>query len=287
MRYGRRRAGRIYGATVVERERILQQLPSIARRSGYLRLAHDAEEVRDCRVHLDALRADGFQADWYDGPLGKGLLVREDAAIDPLARCRLEARAVTDNGATLFERSAVHRVSRGLVETTAGVVRCRVIVVAVDGNLGGVVSELEGRVWPVRLQMLASAPHPDGVLPHPIGTRWGWDYCQQLPDGAIAFGGCRDVDAHAERAKEALPTPNVQKALEKRFTEVTGLAPTATHRWAALVGYTTDGLPVIEQVRPRIWATGGYSGTGNLLGAVCGRAAAQLALGARQDSPLE
>jgi glycine/D-amino acid oxidase-like deaminating enzyme len=79
----------------------------------------------------------------------------------------------------------------------------------------------------------------------------------------------------------------VQKALERRFNEVTGFPPTVTHRWAALVGYTGDGLPVIEQVRPRIWAIGGYSGTGNLLGAVCGRAAAQLALGARQDSPLD
>ena len=191
------------------------------------------------------------------------------------------------NGATLFENSAVHRISRGMVETTDGVVRCRVIVVAVDGNLGSVVSELESRVWPVRLQMLASGPHPDGVLPHAVGTRWGWDYCQQLPRGAIAFGGCRDVDAHAERAREAIPTAPVQKALEKRFTEVTGQEPIVTHRWAALVGYTADSLPVLEQVRPRIWATGGYSGTGNLLGAVCGRAAAQLALGARQNSPLD
>ena len=286
-RYGRRRAGHIYAATVAERERLLQQLPSIARRCGYLRLAHDAEEARDCRVHMDALRADGFQADWYDGPLGKGVLVRDDAAIDPLARCRLEAKAVTANGATLFERSFVNRVSRGMVETSDGIVRCRVIVVAVDGNLAGVVSELESRVWPVRLQMLASAPHPAGILSHAIGTRWGWDYCQQLPNGAIAFGGCRDIDAHAERAREAIPTPPVQRALEKRFHEVTGVVPLVTHRWAALVGYTGDGLPVIEQVRPRIWATGGYSGTGNLLGAVCGRAAAQLALGARQDSPLE
>jgi glycine/D-amino acid oxidase-like deaminating enzyme len=79
----------------------------------------------------------------------------------------------------------------------------------------------------------------------------------------------------------------VQSALDKRFTEVTNLAPAVTHRWAAIVGYTADQLPLLEEVRPRIWATGGYSGTGNLLGAVCGRAAAQLALGARQNSPLD
>jgi glycine/D-amino acid oxidase-like deaminating enzyme len=29
-----------------------------------------------------------------------------------------------------------------------------------------------------------------------------------------------------------------------------------------------------------VWAAGGYSGTGNVIGALCGRAAAELALGA-------
>jgi glycine/D-amino acid oxidase-like deaminating enzyme len=33
-----------------------------------------------------------------------------------------------------------------------------------------------------------------------------------------------------------------------------------------------------------VWAAGGYSGTGNVIGALCGRAAAELALGA--ESPL-
>ena len=93
------------------------------------------------------------------------------------------------------------------------------------------------------------------------------------------------------------PTPNARAQRSRRprcrrrsrsgSRRSPGQAATVTHRWAALVGYTADGLPVLEQVRPRIWATGGYSGTGNLLGAVCGRAAAQLALGAREGSPLD
>jgi glycine/D-amino acid oxidase-like deaminating enzyme len=135
--------------------------------------------------------------------------------------------------------------------------------------------------------MLASGPHLPGLLPYAIGTRWGWDYAQQLPDGWIAFGGCRDVGGDTERTMDTELTAKVQRALEHRFSALTGATPSVTHRWAATVGYTADGLPVLEQVRPGIWATGGYSGTGNLLGAVCGRAAAQLALGLRQDSPLD
>jgi glycine/D-amino acid oxidase-like deaminating enzyme len=51
-------------------------------------------------------------------------------------------------------------------------------------------------------------------------------------------------------------------------------------RWAALVGYSDSGLPVLEEVRPGVWACGAYSGTGNVLGALCGRAAALHAAGA-------
>jgi glycine/D-amino acid oxidase-like deaminating enzyme len=56
-----------------------------------------------------------------------------------------------------------------------------------------------------------------------------------------------------------------------------------THRWAATVSYSTSGLPLLEEVRPGVMATGAYSGTGNVLGAVCGRGAARLALGRRAE----
>ena len=52
-----------------------------------------------------------------------------------------------------------------------------------------------------------------------------------------------------------------------------------THRWAANVSYTFTGLPVLAEVRPGVWVLGGYNGTGNAVGALCGRAAARLASG--------
>ena len=52
-----------------------------------------------------------------------------------------------------------------------------------------------------------------------------------------------------------------------------------THRWAASVGYTPDGLPVLEEARAKTWAVGGYNGTGNIAGPLSARAAARLACG--------
>lgn len=48
---------------------------------------------------------------------------------------------------------------------------------------------------------------------------------------------------------------------------------------AADVSYTLNGLPVLAELRPGTWVIGGYCGTGNAVGALCGRAAARLASG--------
>lgn len=287
VRYGVDRAARMHKATVDERERLLARFPTVARRIGYLRLAHDADEARDCRRHLKALREAGFPADWYDGSPGSGVMVVHDGVIDPLARCRLEAADVSARGARLFEDTRAERLTSGLVETPEGAVQCRLTIVAVDGSLAGVLPELSDRVWPMRLQALASGPHPPGLAPHAIGTRWGWDYGQQLPDGTIVFGGCRDVGGDAERTADTMVTSDVQSALERRFREVFGVAPQATHRWSGTGGYTADGLPIVEEVRPGVWATGGYCGTGNLFGAACGQAVVLLALGHTSDTFLD
>jgi glycine/D-amino acid oxidase-like deaminating enzyme len=68
----------------------------------------------------------------------------------------------------------------------------------------------------------------------------------------------------------------VQEALERCLRERVGTRAPITHRWAAPVSYSRDGMPVVDEVRPRVWAAGAYSGTGNVVGALCGRAVAEL-----------
>jgi glycine/D-amino acid oxidase-like deaminating enzyme len=62
-----------------------------------------------------------------------------------------------------------------------------------------------------------------------------------------------------------------------------GVEAAVTHRWAASVGYTEDHLPFLGEVRPGVWAAGGYCGTGNVVGALCARQAACAALGVPAD----
>jgi gamma-glutamylputrescine oxidase len=274
---GRDRARRLYRATIAEIERMAAETPAAIRLVGSLRIAASPEELEDCRRQLAAMRADDLPVEPYEGPEGHGLLVPTDGAFNPLLRCRTLARLALAAGAQLFERTPALEIAGPLVTTAGGRVRCRQTVVAVDGKLERVLPELSERVRTARLQMLATAPAPEVSLPRPTYLRWGYEYYQQLPDGRIVLGGFRDLGGGAEWTHDTAPTEAIQAALERFLRERIGVRAPVTHRWAASVSYTDTGLPVVAEVRPAVWAIGGYSGTGNVIGAICGRGVARLA----------
>ena len=127
--------------------------------------------------------------------------------------------------------------------------------------------------------MLATAATTEALLPCPVSSRYGYDYWQQLPGGAIALGGGRDQALEYEWTTSRDPTTLVQAYLEKLLRTQLKVKAPITHRWAANVSYSSSALPIFKQVRRNVWAIGGYSGTGNTIGALCGRAAARVACG--------
>ncbi|HET9983909.1 MAG TPA: FAD-binding oxidoreductase [Longimicrobiales bacterium] len=272
---GRPRARELYRLTMAEIDRIEAETPEAVRRVGSLRIAASAEEEADCRRQLEATRADGFPVEAYDGPEGRGLYFPADGVFQPLLRCRLLAERAVDAGARLFEHSPAVRLLPGEVRTPRGRVRCGATLVAVDGRLACVLPELADRARTVRLQMLATAPAPDVRIPLPVYYRWGFEYWHQLPDGAVVLGGFRDAGGEEEWTTDATPSPRVQGLLEDFLRTRLGVEAPVTHRWAASVSYSTTAVPILDEVRPGVWAVGAYSGTGNVVGALCGRAAAR------------
>jgi glycine/D-amino acid oxidase-like deaminating enzyme len=282
---GRENAAAIYRATLEEIARLAAENPGAVRLDGSLRLAADAAELEDCRAHLAALRADGFAAEWYRGPEGEGLLLPTDGVFQPLRVARTQARRLRERGILLYEASPVRKIVPGSVVTDAGTIYCDSVIMAVDGQLEAQLPELAGRVRSARLQMLATAPVASGRFPRPVYWRYGYEYWQQLPDGRLAVGGFRDKFVEQEWTRDDQPSDQVQAMIEGFLREHLKVNAAITHRWAASVGYTGDGLPVLEQVRPKLWACGGYNGTGNIVGRLSGRAAAQQVCGATGEWP--
>ncbi|MBK5306652.1 MAG: FAD-binding oxidoreductase [Frankiaceae bacterium] len=278
---GRDRAAALHRLTLDEIDRIGATTPDAVRRTGSLRIEDTAEGLADCAGHAAALRADGFAVEEYDGVEGRGLVFPDDGVLQPLARCR--ALATTAFGAVLHEGTPAVRIEQGLVTTPRGSIRCDAVLVCVDGGLDLVLPELAGVVRTVRLQMLATAPTDEVVVPRPVYLRDGYEYWQQLPDGRVAVGGFRDRGGAAEETHEVTTTAVVQDAIEGLLRERIGVQAPVTARWAASVGYTRTGLPYVGEARPGVFAAGGYCGTGNVVGALCARALVALALG--HDAP--
>lgn len=259
-------AGAIYRLTAAEIRRMAAETPDAVRMVGSWRVAADAAEEDDLIDNYAALRLAGIAAIREATPWGAGLLLPDDAAFDPVARCTTVAGNLIAAGASLHTGRIDD--ARALPGPT---------VIAVDGGLELVMPAMAGRVRTARLQMLATAPTNELTVTRPVYRRSGFDYWQQRDDGSVVVGGLRDSFAESEWSFTAEPTDHVQAALERLLRDVVGVREAeVTHRWAGCSAFTDDKRPVCEVVGDGVVVVGGYSGTGNVIGPLCGRAAVQL-----------
>jgi gamma-glutamylputrescine oxidase len=277
--WGRERAAGIYAESVAELDRLFAEVGPLARRVGSLRIPVSPEEEAEIADQLAALERDGFPACAADGPTGRGVFVPTDGSIQPLERCRLLAGRARARGARLFSGSPATAIAGDRVDTPGGAVHCRAVVVCVDGWIERVFPELEGRARSSRLQMLATEPVEPGLIPCPVYDNGGYEYWQQTAEGRIALGGGRRRLADGEWGQEAVPGGPVQDQLDVLLRERVGITAPVSHRWAGVIAFTDDLLPVFEELRPGVLAVGAFSGHGNVLGSAAGRAAMAIALG--------
>lgn len=277
-KHGRARTMAIHGATESELATIQRETPGVVRVTGSLRIAESAEELEDCERQFAAMRADGLAVERYEGPEGRGLLFPHDAVFQPLKRARMLATTLRERGATLYGSTTARSIEPGRVRTETGTITARHVVVCVDGKLEWLFPELLSEVRTARLQMLAAAPQLPISFPRPVSMRYGFDYWQQLEDGSVLLGGGRDRFESQEWTTDDAPDAQVQAYLETRLRGRLGIKSAITHRWAASVAFTDTGLPIVRELGGGVIVLGAYSGTGNLVGAVCGRGAAELAL---------
>ncbi|HSC91714.1 MAG TPA: FAD-dependent oxidoreductase [Gaiellaceae bacterium] len=262
-------------------ERMLALGPDAFRRSGSLRLAADAEEREELRGEYEALRDDGFAAEWRDelpGRVGErfraAIFHPPDAALHPARFVRRLAAAAVEAGAEVRQHDRVRSVDELDADR---------VVVATDGYPSGLLGELEGLIIPTRGQMIATEPLEERVFACPHYGRHGFDYWQQTDDGRLLAGGFRDSALDTEFTADEATTATIQDALERFVADLVGRPLRVEHRWAGIFGLVLDFLPVVgaHPRDDRVWVAGGYSGHGNVLGFACGEALARALLGDR------
>jgi gamma-glutamylputrescine oxidase len=281
--YGAEAAKELWQRTEAALDRLEAVAGDAFRRTGSLRLAADDEERDEIRMEFEALREDGFAAEWRDElthlrPEFPGAIFHlPDGALQPGRFVRHLAELAAAEGVGFQERQRVASLDELDAEQ---------IVIATDGSGRGLLPELDDALWPARGQVLTTEPLSDRLFECPHYARHGFDYWQQLTDGRIVLGGFRDFSILTEMTDEETTTEPIQGALDAFLVEILGYLPEVTHRWAGIFGLTQDLLPLVGRVpgHDGTWMAAGYSGHGNVLGFMCGELVAGAVLG--QDDPL-
>ena len=264
-------------------ERYLDRLAELAgdafRRTGSLRLAADADERAELEAEYEALREDGFAAEWrdelpepLDGRYHGAILHPPDGSLQPARWVRRLAGLAAAAGSDLREAERIESLDQLDADQ---------VVIATDGYTHGLVPELDAAVLPTRGQIVVTESLERRLFPCPHSARHGFDYWQQTPDDRLVAGGFRDMALDQEQTSEEVTTPLIQGHLERFVRELTGAEARIEHRWAGIFGMTVDRLPLVGRVpgHDGVWVSAGYSGHGNVMGLVCGELVAEAILG--------
>ena len=270
-RYGPDRARSFYEETVIELGEFYDEG---ARQTGSLRIGIDDGELTDIEAEFAALREDGHDVEWYEGPEGAGILIPVNGVCNPMHRVRDLACATADIGARLFENSPAVAIEPNLVKSHMGDVEAEHILVAVDGGLETLLPSLASRVHTASLQMVATAPDPGLTLTRPVYTNYGYEYYQQLPDGSVALGGGRNQHPDLSWTTEPVIIPEIQGVLDDVLDRIGVKAP-VTHRWSGRAAWTDDARPIMEELSPGVVVIGAYSGHGSVVGSLYARKAVE------------
>jgi glycine/D-amino acid oxidase-like deaminating enzyme len=280
--YGAGAAQNLWRRTEAALDRLESTAGDAFRRTGSLRLAADDEERDEIRLEYEALREDGFAAEWRDEvphlrPEFRGAIFHpHDGSLQPGRFVRRLAEQAAAEGVAFREH---HRLA-SLDELDADQ-----IVIATDGSGRGLLPELDDAIWPARGQVVTTEALSEQLFECPHYARHGFDYWQQLADRRIVLGGFRDFSILTEMTDDETTTEPIQEALDSFLVELLGYMPKVTHRWAGIFGLTQDLLPLVGQVPGHggTWIAAGYSGHGNVLGFMCGELVASALLGEGDD----
>jgi len=238
---------------------VLQGRAGYARR-GSLVLAASEDEAALLRESAALLAADSLPGR-YVTPAA--LLNDADGEVDPAAAVACLADSLPD--ASIHCGTAVlgldASASEVRVHTQRGEIVAGAVVLATNASTADLAPSMP--IAPVRAQMLATAPVDARVAARPTYSHWGYRYWRQRDDGRVLLGGWRDTAPDIEVGTETALNPGIQRHLDARLEALDVAAP-VTHRWAGIMGFSPDELPLVGPVpdMPNVFVCGGYTGHG-------------------------
>jgi len=248
---------------------------------GSLVLATTPEEWNEIKEAATRLSDDGFNAERvhsdelsrWGAPLTKflgGYFCSDDGSINPVQCIRGLAAAAEALGATIYENTPLLDFTESgqnhvTLTTPEATVESQIVLIAANAYIPQLRGTLDGKIIPIRGQMLATAPM-EKKISVPCYANFGFDYFRQTSDGRIILGGSRDRDPDGEIGFDQTPNEKIQEGLDAYLLDLLNLdkLPEITHRWAGIMGFARDGLPIVGRLpyAKNIYVAGGFTGHG-------------------------
>ncbi len=261
--FGRSTTAEINAFTLENHERLVEALagrsPHYRRRGGQI-WPVDQEEAGVLAESAQLEREDGFEAEWN----GRCLVHPRNGEHNPVETVLALASDAPAGAIREGVRVAgLESSPSGVTVVDADGAECRADTVVVCLNAYTPQLLPEVTIAPTRAQALATAPVGHRVAPCPQGRDHGYQYWNQLADGRVIAGGYRNLAFSEEVGYQLEVTPTLQDALDRHLVGIEADAP-VTHRWAGIMGFTSNGLPFVGPApgRPNVHLLAGFNGHG-------------------------
>ena len=188
----------------------------------------------------------------------------------------LEARKIQ-----VIEGLSAFKLTEEGISTEYNSIKCKQVVLALNGYFPQFHSAFNDLVTPMRAQMLAVELEDDidsNSLHYDSPERVYWRKAQ---DKILLIGGKRLLDEKGEVGDFEKLSPVIQEGLESYLKDQLQVRFKVIHRWSGTMGFTEHELPIITRAQAPLetFVIGGFSGHGMGLGFRSAQEMAELVTG--------
>ena len=195
-----------------------------------------------------------------------GLINMGNGHLHPLNLCIGEATAAIALGAKVFEQSRVTRIHHGAkprVDTDAGSVHARKVILAGNAYLGRTEPKLSGYIIPAGSYMIATEPLSDAMVSELLPTnmaccdqRSALDYFRLSADKRMLWGGLCNYSGRRPSNIAA----SLQPSMLKVFPQLA--AASIDYQWGGDIAISINRIPQFGRIKGNTYYIQGYSGHG-------------------------